>query len=71
MHSEEDLQKAINRRDFIAGTTTGVLGILTMGAAEPTQGQQSPAPQQPRRRRRGQSFLQRHFGRDRADARVS
>jgi len=47
MHSEEDLQKAINRRGFIAGTTTGVLGILTMGAAETTQGQQSPAPQQP------------------------
>ena len=47
MPSEEDLQKSINRRDFIAGTTTGVLGILTMGAAENSHAQQSPATPQP------------------------
>ena len=47
MHPEEDLQKAINRRGFIAGTTTGVLGILTMGVSETTQAQQAPAPPQP------------------------
>ena len=45
MHSEEDLQKNINRRDFIAGTTSGVLGVLMMGKAENAQAQQSPPPQ--------------------------
>src|ERR1035437_724225 len=52
MHPEEALQKAVNRRDFIAGTTSGVLGVLTMGATKNTRAQQAPqqqppAPQQP------------------------
>ena len=45
MHPEEALQKAINRRDFIAGS--GVLGVMTMAAAVNSEGQQAPSPQQP------------------------
>jgi carboxymethylenebutenolidase len=33
-------QKAINRRDFIAGTTSGVVGVLTIGATATVQAQQ-------------------------------
>ena len=42
MHPEEALQKAVNRRDFIAGTTSGVLGVLTMEQPKNTQGATGP-----------------------------
>ncbi len=47
MHPGEALQNAVNRRDFIAGTTSGVLGVLTMGKAENAQAQQAPTLPQP------------------------
>ena len=47
MHSVDLTQKAFNRREFITGTTAGVFGALTLGAAATAQAQQGAAITQP------------------------
>jgi carboxymethylenebutenolidase len=47
VHSDEATSHAVNRRDFITGTTTGVFGALTLGAAATAHAQQAAAKAQP------------------------
>ena len=47
MHSDEATSDAVNRRDFITGTTSGVLGALALGAAATAEAQQAAAKAQP------------------------
>jgi carboxymethylenebutenolidase len=46
MHSDET-QRAMSRRDFIAGTTSGVVGVVAMGAVVSAQAPQAAAPAPP------------------------
>lgn len=43
MHCDETTYRAINRRNFLAGTASGVAAVLTMGAAVAAQAQQGSA----------------------------
>jgi carboxymethylenebutenolidase len=46
MQSDEGTPYAVNRRDFITGTTSGVFGALTLGSALTAHAQQAAAPAQ-------------------------
>lgn len=46
MHSDEETPYAVNRRDFITGTTSGVFGALTLGSALTAHAQQAAPPAQ-------------------------
>jgi hypothetical protein len=47
MHSDEATINGVSRRAFIAGTTSGVLGALTLGAAVTAHAQQAAVTPQP------------------------
>jgi len=47
MQSDEAMKYALNRRDFIAGTTSGVFGALALGTAATAHAQQAAAQAPP------------------------